>query len=168
MASSPQQRALETAEIMAAEYAVRLEAQTELPPILVVPEFQERNAGPWSGLTREEIEDAYPGFLELDQRPDGYESDESLLTRTLAGLETVNEMALEMSTPSEGSPERVVVVFCHGGVINNLQGFLGVEAGRVPNLSGRVVCRVEDRWVAGKHVFLLDEEARTGGDSNRV
>src|ERR671917_2105987 len=53
--ASDLQRATETAMIIAAELGVG--------PVVVDPDLRERDAGEWSGLTRAEIEERYPGYL---------------------------------------------------------------------------------------------------------
>lgn len=148
--SSTQQRALETALIIAEAIGVG--------PVLTEEGLVERNAGPWSGLTRNEIEERYPNFLKEDRRPEGYETDESLLTRNLEALERI----------SEDHAGTVVLVATHGGVIHNLEAHLGLEIGRVPNLSGRIIERRDGSWTAAEQLTLLDEEFLTGGDPNRV
>lgn len=149
IASSPQQRALQT--------ALAISEATGVGPVVVVDDLKERSAGPWSGLTRPEIEAAYPNFLRDDKRPEGYESDESLLARTLPALE---QLAIEYA----GS---TLLVATHGGVIHNLEEHFDLEIGRVPNLSGRVLFH-EDGWRAGDQITLLDEDLLTGGDPQRV
>ncbi len=87
----------------------------------------ERSAGPWEGLTRFEIEERYPGFLDDGRRPDGYEDDVSVVERAVAAL-------LELARQRTGS---TVVVVSHGGVINALERNVGEEWKRLDNLEGR-------------------------------
>ncbi len=149
--SSTQQRALETALIIAAAIGVG--------PVLTDDGLVERNAGPWSGLTRPEIDRDYPGYLAEDRRPDGYETDASLLDRNLAALHRIADEQVAAST---------VLVATHGGVIHNLEAHLGLEVGRVPNLSGRILNRTDGDWQPGEQLTLLDDDLLTGGDPNRV
>lgn len=148
--SSTQERAAETAIILSKALGIG--------PVIAFDGLRERNAGPWSGLTRAEIDAAYAGFLENDERPEGYETDASLLTRTLDALDQV----------AQANVDSTVVVVTHGGVIHNLEMHLGLEVGRVPNLSGRIIHLGVDGWVAGEQLTLLDEESVTGGDPNRI
>src|SRR3954471_3985163 len=84
--ASELQRATETAAIIAEELG--------LGPVLIDEGLRERDAGAWSGLTRDEIHERFPGYLPDDrhrafapneasspQRPPGWESDEHLLAR---------------------------------------------------------------------------------------
>ncbi|MFT7601662.1 MAG: broad specificity phosphatase PhoE [Acidimicrobiales bacterium] len=148
--ASPQQRALETAMIVSTAIGVG--------PVLVADDLRERHAGPWSGLSRPDIDEQYPGYLDDGRRPDGYETDEPLLARTLAALDEI----------AADNPRATVMVATHGGVIHNLEQHLGLTLGRVPNLSGRIVHRIDDQWRAGEQLTLLDADLLSGGDPNRV
>lgn len=148
--SSTQQRAAETAAIISDALGIG--------PVIGFDGLRERSAGPWSGLTRDQIDIDYPGFLEHDRRPPGYESDASLLERTLDALHRI----------ADRHRNATVVVATHGGVIHNLEQHLGLDEGRVPNLSGRVVLRGQSGWVAGAKLTLLDENLVTGGDPRRL
>lgn len=126
IASSTLQRARRTAEIISEGLAADgstselLEADADLA---------ERAAGAWEGLTRAEIEEQYPGYLEHDRRPEGYELDDSVVaraSRALCGLARAN------------SGRRLLVV-SHGGVIHALErAAFGEERWeRLDNLTGR-------------------------------
>jgi probable phosphoglycerate mutase len=91
------------------------------------PAFRERHAGEWQGLTREEIERQWPGYLADRRRPPGFESDEALLARTDAGLRRIVD---------DHTGRRVLVV-SHGGVIYRWEEVLGAAVERIPNLGGR-------------------------------
>jgi probable phosphoglycerate mutase len=134
--ASDLQRASATAEIIAGELGVG--------PVIVDATLRERDAGPWEGLTRAEIEAEYPGFLEGDKRPDGYEDDESVLDRVVPALVTL-----------EAAGEAVLVV-THGGVIGAVDRLLGQTHARTPNLGGRVVNVVGGRLAAGETILLID------------
>ena len=62
--SSPLQRAKNTASIISELMGVG--------PVVTESGLMERDAGPWQGLTRIEIENDWPGFLASGKRPDGY------------------------------------------------------------------------------------------------
>jgi probable phosphoglycerate mutase len=134
--ASDLQRASATAEIIAGELGVG--------PVIVDAALRERDAGPWEGLTRAEIQAQYPGFLEGDKRPDGYEDDEAVLDRVAPALVTL-----------EAAGEAVLVV-THGGVIGAVDRLLGQTHARTPNLGGRVVGVVDGRLVAGETILLID------------
>ncbi len=87
----------------------------------------ERAAGPWEGLTRFEIEDRYPGYLDDGRRPEGYELDGSVVDRSTAAL-------LDVVQKHAGA---TIVVVSHGGVINALERHVGEEWRRLDNLEGR-------------------------------
>lgn len=163
IASSPQMRALESATIIA--------TQLGLEPVIVVEDLRERSAGPWSGLTRAEIEQQWPGWVESGERPDGYELDDPLFTR-------VNRALRELTTEY---PVDSMLVLSHGGVIKAVEEQLGRSEGRVPNLSGRILQspalgvgerdggeQTNSAWIIGDQIRLLDEDLSTGGDGIRV
>jgi probable phosphoglycerate mutase len=135
--SSDLQRAHMTANIIAAEIGVG--------PVVVDAALRERDAGPWTGLTRVEIEREWPGWLAEGKRPDGYEEDESLLERVVPALLTL-----------ERAGETVLVV-THGGVIGAVDRSLGATHARTPNLGGRVVEAKGGRLLPGEVLQLIDE-----------
>ena len=138
VATSTLRRSRASAEIIA-------EAMGCDPPILV-PELIERDVREFSGLTREQIEERFPGFLEDGRRPPGWEHDDALLTRVLAGL---NRLAGLVG-------DRTTVVVTHGGVIYSLEAHLGCPPGRVANMSGRWVAVANGQLVAGERIHPLD------------
>lgn len=115
-------RARETAELIADGSASAGIAGT-------TPLLAERSVGPWEGLTRDEIELRWPGYLACHQRPPGYESDESALRRLRAALGAIER-------DFRGS--RVLCV-THGGLIHALEAWAGLPRTRLENLAGRWV-----------------------------
>lgn len=121
------------------------------------PAFRERDAGAWTGLTRDEIEEQYPGLLGLHRGGPGFESDEALLARVLPALASL------AGTPGDG----VVVVVSHGGVIRALERRFGMPSVPVPNLGGRWLRlsetdgRADDETglVLGDRELLIDPDA---------
>jgi len=100
--SSPLQRALETAEVVAAAHGlevVRLDALREV------------DVGSWSGLTRAEVEQRFPGqyarWLDYEQGWEDGESYEEMGKRVVAAL---------FALAAEHEGERVLAV-THGGPI---------------------------------------------------
>ncbi len=138
VAASTLQRARASAEIIA-------DAMGCDSPISV-PELVERDVREFSGLTREQIEDQYPGFLEDGRRPPGWERDDVFLARILAGLNRLAELI----------GDRSAVVVTHGGVIYTLEAHLGCPPGRVTNMSGRWVMVDNGQLSAGDRVSPLD------------
>ena len=131
-------------------------------PVLLDPDLRERHAGEWSGLTRDEIERDWPGYLEARRRPPGFESEESLVGRLL-------EAVARLGADYDGAE---VVAVTHGGVVFAIERHLGVEVPeRLPNLAGRhLVVEVEDptqpggdgvRLRLGDRVTLVDQDALT-------
>ena len=45
-------------------------------PVVADPDLAERDVGDWTGLTFDEIEAGWPGFLARDEHPKGWESDD--------------------------------------------------------------------------------------------
>jgi broad specificity phosphatase PhoE len=146
--ASDLQRAATTARAFADAFGVDVRTDTR---------FRERHAGPWQGCTRAEIEERWPGFLGSSRRPDGYEPDADLVARTIDALD-------DLSATHPG--ERVVVV-THGGVLRQLEVWLGDhERGLIPNLSGRWFVRTGDGpdasgWSLGDAVLLVGEDSVT-------
>lgn len=135
--SSDLVRASETAEIIAGELGIG--------PVVLQPALRERAAGPWTGLTRAEIDADWPGMREGDERPEGYEADEALLERVVPAL-----AALEPAGDA-------VLVLTHGGVIGAVERHLGLAHVRTPNLGGRVIEVREGRMTPGDSLLLVDE-----------
>ena len=116
--SSDLRRARETARIIAAELG--LEPR-------VHPGVRERTAGPWEGLTREEIDAGWPDYLERRRRPEGFESDADLAERVVPAL---TEIARLVAAEDSGVP----AIVTHGGVIGVVDRLAGSERRRFPNL----------------------------------
>lgn len=135
--ASPLRRARQTAEILAEALAV---------PLATHDGLVERDAGPWTGLTRAEIDTRWPGHLDAGRRPPGYESDASVVARAHTALEVVRAEA-------QGG---TVLVITHGGLIRALERELGVDGGVVPNLGGRVLHPAAGGFRPGSRLLLLD------------
>jgi broad specificity phosphatase PhoE len=119
--TSTLQRAHRTGELIATGLSV---------PVLGTDEgLSERSAGEWEGLTRAEIEDRFPGYLAADKRPDGYESDASIVERSSNAL---RRLAAEHA-------DQTLLVVSHGGIIHALERAHSGDDGwqRLDNLTGR-------------------------------
>ncbi len=147
--ASDLQRATETAMIIAGELGVG--------PVVVDPDLRERDAGEWSGLTRAEIEERYPGYLGstpscaagAERRPPGWEPDDSVLERALRALATIGEAV-------DGGD---VLAVTHGGLIYVVEGHLGQDRiERLANGAGRWVVVDGDRLTLGDRVLLVDDD----------
>lgn len=101
--SSDLQRAHETAEIVAAPHGV---------PVVADPGLREIDIGSWSGLTRAEIEERFPG----GERPDG-ETREQHAARVLAAVERI----------ARDNAGRRILLVTHGGTMRALHGHVSDE-----------------------------------------
>jgi broad specificity phosphatase PhoE len=117
--ASDLQRAAQTAAIISADLGVG--------PVVLDPDLRERDAGEFSGLTRDEIEARFPGHLADRRRPPGWEPDEHLLAR---GLRVVARIAAAV-------PGGDVLAVTHGGLVYTLEAHLGGENLRLANLAAR-------------------------------
>jgi broad specificity phosphatase PhoE len=145
-------RARRTAEIIASRLGV--------DHVHDEPRLRERDVGSWSGLTREEIEERWPGYLAARRAPQDFESDGALLARTRAGL----------TAAIEGSSSGDVLVVTHGGVVRTIERSLGASPDRLPNLAGRwVLASTPTDLTLGERVVLVEPEDVTvpGGQSEQ-
>jgi broad specificity phosphatase PhoE len=116
------------------------------------PRLGERDVGAWSGLTRDEIEERWPGYLAARRSPPDFEGDDELLARTRAGLAT----AVDGSGPGD------VLVVTHGGVIRTIERSLGAIPERLPNLGGRwLLADTPTDLSLGERVVLLEPDEVT-------
>lgn len=116
------------------------------------PRLRERDVGAWSGLTRDEIEERWPGYLAARRSPPDFEGDDELLARTRAGL----AVALDGSAPGD------VLVVTHGGVIRTIERSLGAIPERLPNLGGRwLLADTPTDLSLGERVVLLEPDEVT-------
>jgi broad specificity phosphatase PhoE len=127
--SSDLQRASVTAMIISNELGVG--------PVVLEPDLRERDAGEWQGLTRDEIDEQYPGYLEppegtsgegwVPRRPPGWESDDDLAVRVRRVLVRIRDEV------GEGE----VLVVAHAGLLYLVERALGADGLRLANLEGR-------------------------------
>jgi probable phosphoglycerate mutase len=148
--SSDLQRASQTAEILSDGIGVG--------PVLLDVRLRERDAGEWTGLTRHDIDERWPGALTNGARPKGYEPDDDVIERVLAALIAVHERA--------GSGQ--VLVVAHGGVVRAVERHLGAEDGLLPNLSGRWLHITAAGVTLRDRVLLLDPNEITVTSPNHL
>jgi len=157
--ASDLQRATETAAIISAALGVG--------PVIVDPDLRERDAGEWSGLTRAEIDERWPGYLdspgadkhasfaaarpdEPPRRPPGWEPDDSVRERA---LRAIGRIAAEVGGGD-------VLAVTHGGLIYVVEDALQGRGGfrRLANGAGRWVQVDGGRMTLGERVLLVDED----------
>ena len=143
LAASTLQRARATADEIA--------AATGTTDIYLHDGLVERDAGAFSGLTRAEIDERFPGYLDNGIWPEGWEHSEPLVRRV--------RMALDMVVSRSNGDTVVAVV--HGGVIYALEGLFGVPHERIGNLGGRWFGMDNGELVLGERVHLLDKSEET-------
>ena len=148
--TSPQERAHRTGEIIGEIIGVG--------PVEVVEDLKERSIGKWEGLTRVEIEADWPGWIDDDSRPDGWEYDVDLERRVVKAFTEIAERHAGAS----------VLLVAHGGVLIAMEKYLGVNEARIPNLHGRIFRWNDGRFQAGDELNLLPDDMRTGGRSKRL
>lgn len=138
--ASPLLRAAGTAAIISEEVGVG--------PVLVTEGLKERHAGEWQGLTRPEIEEAWPGYLAEGRRPPGWEDDGHVVRRAFSALDEI----------SASAGDAHVLAVAHAGIIYAIEGALGADWERLANLAGRWLRHDGRHWQLGERVHLLIEE----------
>jgi len=138
--ASDLQRALLTAALIAEPNGIG--------PIQRDVRLRERAAGPWEGLTRDQIEAQYPGWLAERRRPEGFEPDDALCARV---LECLTDLA-------RAYEEAMVLAVSHGGVIRAIERAIGEDRGPVPNLGGVEIVHDGNAPTLGERVLLLDPD----------
>jgi broad specificity phosphatase PhoE len=135
--SSPLDRACATATRIADRLGLTVTVDERLA---------ERDAGEWTGLTRDEIEAGWPGYLADRRRPPAFEADDELASRAL-------EVLHEIAAHAAGS---TVLAVSHGGLIRSVERALGADSPPVPNLGGRELVGSAGGLVLGDRVLLVD------------
>ncbi len=117
--SSDLARASETASILADGLGIG--------PVVTDPRLREAHAGEWQGMTPDEIEAAYPGWLAAHRRPSSFEPFAEVVTRAVDAV-----VAITSTSNGAGIP----LVVTHSGLIRSMIRDLGVSDTRIPNLGG--------------------------------
>lgn len=136
-------RALDTATIIAAALGIG--------PVDVDPRLRESDAGEWTGLTRHEIEAAFPGWLAEGRRPPSFEHWEHVAERAAHALRDL----------AARHPGGDVLVVSHSGVIRSLERRLGAPSPLVANLGGTWFQVADGAVTAGERVVLVDPQRVT-------
>ena len=139
--ASDLERALHTATIISNAIGVG--------PVMVDPRLKERDAGEFSGLTRDEIEAQFPGMLDTGEWPPGWEDDDAVLERVLAALQEILEY-----TGGHGD----VLAVSHGGIIYTLEGHFGLDHERIENLGARWLHHDGSAWRLGERLLLAPDD----------
>jgi broad specificity phosphatase PhoE len=90
------------------------------------PRFRETDVGDWQGLTHDQIERDWPGYLAAHKRPENFESDDSIVAR-------VTDALVDLATEFSGGE---VLCIAHAGVLRVMRRSLKVVDARIPNLGG--------------------------------
>jgi probable phosphoglycerate mutase len=145
--ASDLQRARVTAQLMADALGIGAHQ------VQVEPDLRERDVGDFTGLTRAEIEERWPGVLaqgnaSIARDPRFGETVEVLAARVDAALRRL---------AGAFAGQRVLVV-THGGVVRNLERALGFDPDPLPNLGGRELDVDPGTGVVtpGERVLLLE------------
>ena len=144
--SSDLRRAIVTAEVIAGALG--------LVPVHRHSGLRERDVGEWTGLTRPDIDQRWPGWRDWAItgegfiEPPGGETHASFLERS---LDAVGRVAKEYDG-------RTVVAVTHGGLIRMLERHLGITPDAIPNLAGRWVTAGDGTLEPGDRVVLVDPE----------
>lgn len=138
--SSDLGRAHRTAEILSSE--LELDPQA----IVLEPGLRERHVGDWSGLTRPEIEERWPGMI------DAWRNGDSSVIPGGEGeiIPRVAPVVERIAAEAKGT----TVAVTHGGVIHAVERYLEIEVSRTGNLCGRWF-RWEDGRLMGDETFVL-------------
>jgi len=117
-------------------------------PVVVDADLRERDAGEWTGLTRAEIEQRYPGYLPDGRRPASWESDEQLVARAQRALGRI----------ADATPGGDVLVITHAGVVFAVERHLGRDRTRLANVEGRWVTIAPEGLRLGDRVVLAEPQ----------
>ncbi len=139
--------------------ATTISEATGVGPVLVDERLMERQAGEYQGLTRDEIEQRWPGNLAARIWPPGWEPDADLVGRALEAMDEIH-----LRTAGYGE----VLVVTHGGLIYSIEEHLGERRGRIPNLGGCWVHHDGKRWKLGERIELAPDDITLDADRDAV
>lgn len=133
----------------AAETATIIGQVIGTPVTRLDPRLQENHAGEWEGLTRDEIHRDWPGVLDVDGRPPGFETYESTVARMRAAL---------VDTAGALAPGSRLLVVGHSGAIRSLRRAVGGDDVRIANLGGFWFHVDGESITPGASVALLQQQ----------
>jgi probable phosphoglycerate mutase len=121
-------------------------------PVLVDAGLRERDAGEWQGLTKAEIAEQWPGYLDDHRRPPAFEPDDAFQDRIFGALDRIRADV----------PDGDVLAVAHAGVVYQVEAVLGADFVPLPNVAGRWVQADGDGpWTLGDRVTLVDPDELT-------
>jgi broad specificity phosphatase PhoE len=88
--------------------------------------LRETDVGEWQGLTHAQIERDWPGYLDEQRRPPGFETDESIVSRVSGAL-------FDLAGRFDGAE---ILCVAHAGVIRVMRRAHRVVDTRIANLGG--------------------------------
>ena len=152
IAASPLKRAAETADIIANAIG--------MGPVVQIPLLVERGAGEWSGLTRADIDEQWPGYLEQKKYPPSYEHDDELWDRLQEGIAEVVAMI---------NDDETALVIAHGGLIYVLEDRSGQHRGRISNV-GALWLDIDSNGTVtvGERAELVEDEKLASAQSSDI
>jgi broad specificity phosphatase PhoE len=157
-AASPVAGIVTSTLVRALETAAIISDAIDVAPLHLEADLVERDAGEWSGLTRNEIDERFPGYLANGTRPQGYEPDDAMRARTLRAVDRIIGRFSAIDRPA------TVVVVTHGGVIYTLESHLGAPFQRKPNLGARWFLVRNGALHLSTTAALIDAESATVPD----
>lgn len=93
-------------------------------PVLLDTRLRETDVGPWEGLTHDEVDAGWPGYLADHRRPDGFERYDDAAARMIDAF-------IDIAAHTPGGE---VLVVSHGGVIRAVRRLLGAADAKMANL----------------------------------
>ncbi len=94
--------------------------------VVVDSRLRETHAGEWQGLTKDEIEAGWPGYIEDGRRPPAFEPYDEVAERMVACLDDV----------ARAHPGGTVLMVCHTGIIRATRRRYDAPDFLLPNLGG--------------------------------
>ena len=114
----------------AGETALIIAAELDIGPVVAEPRLREAFAGEWEGMTPDEIELAYPGWLSAHRRPASFETSDAVVGRATGALRSIADSA----APAGSGAAALIVT--HSGLIRSVIRHHGATDVRIPNLGG--------------------------------
>lgn len=117
-------------------------------PVMLDARLRETDVGPWQGLTHDEVESGWPGYLAEHRRPEGFEPYDDAAERMIAAFVDI----------AAQFPGGEVLIISHGGAIRAVRRLLGGSDSRLPNLGASWFTVHGTTVTSGDVVHLSDSE----------